>query len=152
MTAIYNKNAIVELCNRGYHNRHIAIVMGCGEDTIARIRKQKESIEPTLKFLSVEQKQRLLVLDKLLRLKPLEQKWSSNDYYYITILKFLLIPREQIYSIYKHAPQNRVAQAHRELAPKLQELDYTLLGITSEEYKQFIIGCYKVIGDPAKWK
>ena len=152
MTTIYNKNAIVELSNRGYHNRHIAIVMSCVEDTVARTLKERDFIEPTLKFLSFEQKQRLLVLDKLLRLKPLGKKWCSDDYYYITILKFLLVPREQIYSIYKHAPQNRVAQAHRELAPKLQLLNYTLLGVNSEEYKQFIIGCYKVIGQPSKWK
>lgn len=152
MTSIYNKNAIAELCNRGYHNRHIAIVMGCIEETIERVRKEKDFIEPTLKFLSIEQKQRLFVLDKMLQLKPLEKKWGSNDYYYITILKFLLIPREQIYEIYKRAPLKHVAQAHREKAPKLQLLDYTLLGVTSEEYKQFIIGCYKVIGDPTKWK
>lgn len=152
MAIRYNKNAIVELYNRGYHNRHIAIVMGCVEDTVARIIKEKDNIEPTLKFLAFEQKQRLYVLDKMLQLKPLEKKWGSNDYYYITILKFLLIPREQIYDIYKHAPLKHVAQAHREKTPILQLLDYTLLNITSEEYKQFIVGCYKIIGDSTKWK
>ena len=148
----YNRNAIAELVERGYHNRHIAIIMGCHEDTIAVVRKTIYKFEPTLKFLSTEQKKRMLVLDKLMRLKPLELKWGSNDYYYITILRFLLVPKETIKSLYKAAPQQQVAMACRELAPKLQELDYKLLSVTSEEYELFVHACYCIIGDPTKWK
>ena len=151
-TITYNKNAIVELAARGYHPRHISIIMGCHEDTACRILKNSESIEPTLKFLSLEQKKRMYVLDKCLRLRPLCMKWCSNDYYFITLLRFLLIPKETIKAIYKSAPQAQVAQACKEVAPKLKLLDFHLLDITSEEYELFVAACYRVINDPTKWR
>ena len=147
----HNKNAIVELHNRGYHNRHIAIIMGASENTIHRILKAKDEIEPTLQFLKREQKQRLFVLDKLLALKPVSPRWCSNDYYYITILKFLLIPRETIYQTYKAAPQRQKAQAYRENSPQLKKFDYSCLGVNSEEWGLFVLECYKILGDPLKW-
>lgn len=147
-----NRCAIAELVNRGYHNRHVAIVMGCSEDMVLRIKKEEGIVEPTLKFLTHEQKQRLLVVDKLLELKPVSRKWCSNDYYYITILKFLLVPREAIYEIYKGAPMRQKAMAHKENAPLLKKFDYTCLGVNSEEWGLFVIECYKILGAPDKWK
>lgn len=148
----YNRNAIAELLRRGYHSRHIAIVFECNEKSLQLVCKTMEEVEPTLRFLSIEQKKRLYVLDKCLRLKPLGHKWSSNEYYYITLLRFLLVPKETIKTIYKTAPQRQVAIACRELAPKLKELDYRLLGVTSEEYELFVRACYNLTGDPTKWK
>ena len=148
----YNRNAIAELVRRGYKTRHIAIIMGCHEDTAARLIKQMQDVEPTLKFLTTEQKKRMYVLDKCLRLKPLCIKWCSNDYYFITLLRFLLVPKDIIKAIYKAAPQIQVAQACKEVAPKLKSLDFHLLEITSEEYELFVFACYRVINDPTKWR
>ena len=126
--------------------------MNAAEDTIYRALKTKDAVEPSMAFIKKEQKQRLYVLDKLLALKPVSKRWGSNDYYYITILKFLLIPRETIYEMYKAAPQRQKAQAHKEKAPILQKFDYSCLGINSEEWELFVQACYKVIADPSKWK
>lgn len=153
MKTLYNRNAIAELIERGYHNRHIAIVMGSCEDAIVKAKKTMQNVEPTLQFLTHTQKQRLLVLDRLLELKkPIEVKWGSNDYYYITILKFLLVPRTTIVNIYKHAPQAQVARAYKKSAPMFSSFDYTLLGVNSEEWFEFVAACYKIIGDSTKWE
>ena len=137
---------------RGYHNRHIAIIMGCSEETIFRIKKTISHTEPTLKFLNFKQKQRFLVLDKILQLKPIGAKWCSDDYYYITILKFLLIPRTEVVKIYKHAPQAQVAQAYKKSNPMLSAFDYTKIGVNSEEWFEFVSACYKIIVDSTKWE
>jgi hypothetical protein len=148
----YNYSTIAELGERGYHIRHIAIVIGCVEDTVRKVLKKSNSIEHTLKFITYEQKQRLLVLDKLLQLKPVRPKWSSDDYHYVSILKFLLVPRETIYELYKHAPMEQLAKAHRQLSPKFKLFDYTCIGITSEEWNLFVASCYFIIGDITKWR
>ena len=105
-----------------------------------------------MKFLTIEQKQRWYVLQKLLALKPVSPRWSNDDYYYISILKFLLVPRETVYDIYKHAPLKSVAKAYKEKSPFFKKFDYSLLGVTSDEYKNFVLGCYHIINDPTKWR
>ena len=152
MKTLYNYNAIAELLARGYHNRHIAIVMNCHEDSVLRISKVLDKTEPTLKFLTRQQKQRLFVLDKLLELKPITLKWSSNDYYYITILRFLLVPREKIMTMYKGAPQIQVSRAYRKNVPVFSLFDYTTIGVNSEEWFEFVSSCYRMIGDPTRWE
>ena len=126
--------------------------MGATEKTIKKIIKNLDNVEPTLKFLNYEQKQALMVLERILQLKPTGLKWSSNEYYFITILKFLLVPRTTIYDMYKSAPLVQVAQAYHELAPKFQLFNYQTLGITLDEYKVFVRNCYNLISDKSKWR
>ena len=151
MSKKLNYNTIHYLLEQGYKPRHVAIVMNCVEHTVKNIRKTKEVIEITNKFMTKEEKQRLFVLNKFLQLKPIESKLSSNNYYFITVLKFLMIPRDTVVDIYKFAPQKYVAQAYKEKAPKFQQLDYKLLGITQEEYNLFVLASYNVIGDVLNW-
>lgn len=148
----YNRNGIIELLNRGYSKKQVAIVFGCIEETIAKVSKSDNEIEPTLKFLSLKEKQRLLVLDRLLSLKPVSTKWNENCYYYITILKFLGFNREQILSIYPKAPQKQVAQACKERSPIFCKFDYSWLKVNTEEWIAFVEACYKIIGDATKWR
>lgn len=148
----YNRNAIAELTNRNYKARHIAIIMGCHEDIAASLMRTTTEEEPTLRFLTTDQKKRMYVLDKCLRQKPLCMKWNSNDYYFITLLRFLLVPKDTIKEMYKAAPQAQVAQACKEKSPKLQDLDFHLLDINSEEYQMFVLACYRIINDPTKWR
>ena len=150
---MYNRNAIIELHNRNYNTVQIAIVMGCCEEVVSEVLKHnEEQYESTLDFLTLEQRQRLYVLDKLLLLRRKTKKFVNYDYCYITILKFLRIPREVLYDLYKNSPIRRVANAHRERSPLLQQFDYELLGANSEEWHLFVCACYKIIGDPAKWR
>ena len=139
------------LKEQGYHNRHICIIMNCHEQELRQMLKSP-AIESTLKFITPEEKIRLYVLDKILQLKPVSLKWCSDDYYYITILKFLLVPRETIYLIYKSAPHIPVAQAHKEKSPIFQPFDYAKLNISLSEYKLFVQACYKYINDPTMWR
>lgn len=152
MTEECNKNAVMELYNRGYQSRHIAIVMGCKKSTLFNVTRVKQITEPTLKFLNKQQKQRLFVLDKLLELKLVSTKWCSNDYYYITILRFLHIPKDTIRNMYKSAPQVPLARALREKSPYLGQFDYTVLGINSEEWFEFVAASYKVMRDSDRWR
>ena len=150
---IFNRNAVIELHYRGYRPRHIAIVMGCSERVVERLVNTNEGQhEPGLDFLTQEQKQRLYVLDKLLILQRLTPKFVNYDYCYITILKFLQVPRETVYNLYKNCPIRRVANAYKEKAPFLQQFEFEQLGINSEEWGVFVCACYKILCDPEKWK
>ena len=128
--------------------------MGSCEDRTELLLREVDlsSIEPTLKFLTEEQKQRLYVLDKLLTLRRQTKKFVNYDYCYITILKFLQVPREIIYDFYSNCSIRRVANAYRERSPLLKQFDYTLLGINSEEWLNFQCSCYEIIGDVTKWR
>lgn len=139
------------LAGRGYKIRHIAIIMKRTDREI-NLFLSNPCLESTLKFMTQEQKTILYVINKLLQLKPISQQWCSDDYYYITILKFLLVPRETIYEIYKRAPRIQVARAHKEKSPFFRPFDYTKLGITLDEYKTFVNACYHYINDPTKWR
>lgn len=146
----YNSNAIIELYKRGYHKKHIAIIMGCKECTVEWNLKNAIISEGSLKYLTDAQKHTLFVFDKIFIKKPISTKWDSNCYFHITILKFLSMPKNDIKEIYKFAPQKNVAQACHEKAPKLSSFDYNSLGVTSEEWRDFVRSCYIFIGDIEK--
>ena len=147
-----NYNTVKYLRDNNYHPRHIAIILHCSESGLYKVKIENRCAESTNKFMTKEERQRMYVLNKFLQLKPIEPKWSSNNYYFITVLKFLLIPRDTVVDIFKFAPLKYVAQAYKERAPKLKLLDYTLLSVNEEEYKLFMAACYNVIGDPLKWR
>ena len=151
MKTKYCASTAIALKEQGYLTRYICIIMNCDYKQALHMLKAPHT-ESTLKFITTEEKVRLYVLNKILQLKPVSQKWCSDDYYYITMLKFLLIPRETIYSIYKSAPRIPVAQAHKEKSPIFKPFDYTKLGITLNEYKLFVSACYKYINDPTEWR
>jgi hypothetical protein len=121
--------------------------MGCEKKVPLRLIKQISAIEPNLKFITKEQKQRMFVLDKLLESKAVDVKWGSQTYYHVTILKFLQLPKEYIKTIYPRAPIKSFSQAIKEKSPFLKLFDYTALGINSEEWQNFVLSCYKYIND-----
>jgi hypothetical protein len=147
----YNPCTIQYLHEQGYHPRHIAIVIGCCEDHAALLVKDN-NVESTFKFATTEEKKRLYVLDKFLQIRRMAQKWCSDDYYYITILRFLLVPRDTIYSLYRGIPHKYYSNAYKEKSPIFVPFDYTLLNITAEEYKLFVASCYNILGKPEKWR
>lgn len=131
----------------GYTRRHICIIMDCSPPVYNVFRKSSESVEPTLKFMTEEQKTRMYVLQKFLQLKPVSPKWDSNEYYYVTILQFLRVPKDYLRTLYKSAPRAQLAQALRQKTPSFQKFNYAALGITLDEYRLFVAACYHVIGD-----
>ena len=147
-----NGNAIIELLNRGYSVKHVCIILGCIDKYIWPILKYKERFEPTIKFLTQEQKQSMYVLDTFLELKPASLKWDKNCYYHITILKYLGVPRDVIYDLYKSAPLRQVALAHKERYPIFQSFDFHCFGLTAAEYESFVRGCYIQLKNPEKWR
>lgn len=142
---------ILALAEQGYKLRHIAIITRRKEKDIKPI-LTNPTIESTLKFITEEQKTILYVINKILQLKPVSQRWCSDDYYYITILKLLQVPREVVYDIYKKAPRVQVARAYKEKSPFFQPFNFTKLDITLDEYKVFVNACYYYINDPTKWR
>lgn len=146
----YNHNVVFALLERGYSIKQTAIIVGCCKDSIYKI-KSMPNIEPSLKYITHEQKQRWYVLNKLLELKPISNKWSHKDYVYITILKFLQIPRDVIYKIYSYAPLHQVANAYKEKSPLLKEFSYADKKINSEEWQNFVLSCYNILHYPEKW-
>lgn len=147
----YNVSTARYLYEQGYHPRHIAIVLGCCEDRAAILVKEN-NIESTFKFATTDEKKRLYVLNKFLQLKRMAPKWCSDDYYYITILKFLLTPRDVIYDMYRGTPHRYYSNAYKEKSPFFAPFDYSLLGVTAEEYRLFVASCYNILGKPDKWR
>lgn len=147
----FNPSTALYLHEQGYHPKHIAIVLGCCVDRAAILIKD-DNIEKTFKFATPEEKKRLFVLDKFLQLKRMAPKWCSDDYYYITILRFLLVPRDVIYGMYRGTTHRYYSNAFKEKYPMLSSFDYSLLNVTAEEYKLFVASCYNILGSSDKWR
>ena len=67
MKTTYNYSTIFYLFQQGFHPRHVAIIMNASQEHIERIKKTNNPVEITNKFITKEQKQRMLVLQRFLQ-------------------------------------------------------------------------------------
>lgn len=125
----------------GLKQKHIQIITGANQAYISKVINEKirakTKIDP---ILTNQEALNLLVLAKLLKLKPLPEQESltEQDRCYIRLLKLLMVDKKDIENLYNKVSKIRLADIGRNKDIDLHKFDSTLLDIPPEDYLSFI--------------
>lgn len=130
------------LLNQGLAEKHVVMIMQAQQSYVNKIKNKKlhvntDAIEDGM---TSEENARYDAVKKIISAKELPTNGTDEqDKIYIHLLKFFMVPKEQIRALYNHIAISRVDRILRKKDIDLGNFDSTLLGIPREVYLDLII-------------
>lgn len=125
----------------GLKQKHIQIITNANQAYISKVINEKirakTKIDP---ILTNQEALNLLVLEKLLKLKPLPEQESltEQDRCYIRLLKLLMVDKKDIEKLYSKVSKTTLANIGRDKNIDLHKFNSISLDIPLEDYLSFI--------------
>jgi hypothetical protein len=125
----------------GLKQKHIQIITNANQAYISKVINEKirakTKIDP---ILTNQEALNLLVLEKLLKLKPLSEQESltEQDKCYIRLLRLLMVDKKDIEKLYSKVSKTTLANIGRDKNIDLHKFNSISLDIPFEDYLSFI--------------
>lgn len=97
---------------------------------------------PTIETASSDQLRRKEVLDRILECRPVTwQTFDNSDIAFIKVMRFCMVPNEDIYKMYTHVTRYQVGNAFRNKEVDFYQVDPIHLGVSPDDYALFAKMC-----------
>lgn len=137
-----NRPGVIKyLYSIGLPQKHIQIITNANQAYISKVINEKIRVAAQADpILSTEEATRLLVLQKILQLKPLpDQKGlTDQDRCYIRLLRLLMVDKEDIEHLYDEVSKTTLANIGRNDKIDIRNFNSALLDIPYIDYLDFI--------------
>lgn len=133
---------IKSLLNEGLSEKHVIMIMQAQQSYVNKIKNKKLHVntQAIQDGMTPEEYARYGAVKKIINVSELPTDGTDEqDKIYIHLLKFFMVPKEQIRALYNHIAISRVDRILRKKDVNLGNFDSTLLGIPREVYLDLII-------------
>lgn len=130
------------LLEQGLAEKHIVMIMQAQQPYVNKIKNKKLHIDTPLieNGMTPEESARYDAVKRIIKAGELPTNGTDEqDKIYIHLLKFFMVPKEQIRALYNHIAISRVDRILRKKDVDLGNFDSTLLGIPRQVYLDLII-------------
>lgn len=136
---------IKELIEKGYKDKHICMITHAKQPYVSKVRNGKIHVNTVLQEnekleMTEDQVKRLDVINRILSIPELTTPGTSEqDLYYIQVLKFFMVDKEDVIDLYIHLSKNQVRNYWRKKDVNILKFNSELIGVPHKVYLDCII-------------